>query len=137
MELREAIIHAQQVAEGCQANTDAHYCGYQHDKLVEWLEELEAYRKAEADGSIARLPCPVGSYVYLNTKEDSVPVLCSVQGYYHTIRRNYVRLYPIIQPKDWLGNLSYYYKIAISSFGKTWFKTSDEAMEARSQCKKH
>ncbi len=42
MELNEAIIHARQVAEGC--GVDSRDCAYQHDKLVDWLEELQAYR---------------------------------------------------------------------------------------------
>lgn len=42
MDIREAITHARQVAEGCEAgNRD---CAYQHDKLADWLEELLKYR---------------------------------------------------------------------------------------------
>ena len=42
MELNEAIIHARQVAEGC--GVDSRDCAYQHDKLSDWLEELQDYR---------------------------------------------------------------------------------------------
>ena len=41
MEIEEAIAHARQVADGCSSDRD---CAYQHDKLVDWLEELVAYR---------------------------------------------------------------------------------------------
>lgn len=51
-------------------------------------------------------------------------------GYEAFVVGGYVRLYPIIQPKDWLGNQSYYYKVALSSFGKTWFLTLEEAKRA-------
>ena len=41
MDLKEAIFHARQVAEGCGGERD---CAYQHDKLADWLEELEKYQ---------------------------------------------------------------------------------------------
>lgn len=42
MKLEEAILHAQQVAEGCPAGD--RQCAYQHDKLADWLKELKAYQ---------------------------------------------------------------------------------------------
>lgn len=42
MELNEAIIHARQVADGC--GVDGRDCAYQHYKLADWLEELQALR---------------------------------------------------------------------------------------------
>lgn len=44
MELMEAIIHARSVAEGCPGGDRD--CAYQHDHLVDWLEELKAYKDA-------------------------------------------------------------------------------------------
>lgn len=39
MDLQEEIVHTRQVAEGCSSeNRD---CAYQHDKLADWLEELQ------------------------------------------------------------------------------------------------
>ena len=70
MDLKEAIIHTRQVAEGC--GVDSRDCAYQHDKLGDWLEELEAYRAlgpidhlrelvdAEKDGRCVVLPCHPG-----------------------------------------------------------------------------
>lgn len=43
MELKEAIAHAREVAENC--GVDGRDCAYQHDKLADWLEELQAYRE--------------------------------------------------------------------------------------------
>lgn len=81
-------------------------------------------------------PCPIGQYVYLNPSDGSGPRACSVQGYYLTPRGNYVRLYPLIQPKNWLGNQSYYYKAALSSFGKTWFLTLEDAQASFNERRK-
>lgn len=39
MELKEAILHARQVA-----GQECGPCAYQHDELVDFLEELEAFR---------------------------------------------------------------------------------------------
>ena len=61
MDLKEAIIHAQQVAEGCPGgNRD---CAYQHDKLVDLLEELQRYRDLEEQGRLMVLPCKIGDSV--------------------------------------------------------------------------
>lgn len=43
MKIEEAIAHAREVAEGCQA--EDRQCAYQHDKLADWLEELKAYQE--------------------------------------------------------------------------------------------
>lgn len=43
MSIDEAITHAHEVVEGCPAGD--RQCAYQHDKLVDWLEELKAYRE--------------------------------------------------------------------------------------------
>ena len=42
MTLDEAIRHCREVAEGCPGGD--RQCGYQHDQLADWLEELKAYR---------------------------------------------------------------------------------------------
>ena len=62
MNLKEAIIHAQQVAEGCPGgNRD---CAYQHNKLVDLLAELQRYRDLEEQGRLVILPCKIGDTVY-------------------------------------------------------------------------
>lgn len=103
MELKEAIVHARQVAGRCAGgNRD---CAYQHDKLADWLEELQAYRdigltpeemkaiklfavsanhekakrlfdlsEADADGRIVVLPLAPGTHVWaLERKLGSPP----------------------------------------------------------------
>ena len=35
-----------------------------NSQLVEWLEELKAYREAEEQGLLWRLPCKVGDTIY-------------------------------------------------------------------------
>lgn len=80
MDIQEAIEHARQVAEGCDAqNRD---CAYQHDKLADWLTvlkqiaeifncdpndpaqlkwlcyKLRDWQQAEQDGRLVVLPPP-------------------------------------------------------------------------------
>lgn len=45
MDIQDAIQHCREVAEGCPAGDRD--CAYQHDQLIDWLEELEAYRATE------------------------------------------------------------------------------------------
>lgn len=76
--------------------------------------------------ALARLP-DLDSRVYLVTKDDSKPVICDVLGYYLTTKGNYARLSPVVQPRGWVGNQSCFYKVALLSFGKTWFKSLEKA----------
>lgn len=76
--------------------------------------------------SLARLP-DLESRVWLITKDNHRPLACDVLSYHITTRGSYARLSPVIQPRGWVGNQSYFYKIALSSFEKTWFKSLEEA----------
>lgn len=82
------------------------------------------------DNGVVVLPCKVGGTVFINTADSHIPTMCTVQGVYFTLRGNYVRLYPLSQPKKWLGNRSCYYKVSLSSLGKTLFITHEEAKAA-------
>lgn len=74
MDIKEAIIHARQVAEGC--GVDGRDCAYQHYKLADWLEELQAYRalgtveelsalvKARDEGLLLKMPCKPGTELF-------------------------------------------------------------------------
>lgn len=77
MDIKEAIIHARQVAEGC--GVDSRDCAYQHDCLAEWLEELVAYRakisfnrldetaalvKAQDEGRVFVSPIAIAQKIY-------------------------------------------------------------------------
>lgn len=75
---------------------------------------------------LSHLP-DLNSRVYLVTKDDSKPVICDVLGYYLTTRGSYARLSPVVQPRGWVGNQSYYYKVSLLSFGKSWFTSLAEA----------
>lgn len=61
MELKEAIVHARQVAEGCASGHRD--CAYQHDKLADWLEELQSYRNMKDLGRFHILPFRIGTWV--------------------------------------------------------------------------
>ena len=91
MTIEEAVTHAREVAEGCQA--EDRQCAYQHDELADWLEELKAYREtgltpegvaalqasnqelkkealpilqAKVQDRLVILPCGLGETVYVN-----------------------------------------------------------------------
>ena len=109
----------------------------QRKKLIELIHEFgfSGYEINDlADYLIANgvvvLPCKVGDTVFINTADSHIPTMCTVQGVYFTLRGNYVRLYPLSQPKQWLGNRSCYYKVSLSSLGKTLFITLEEAKAA-------
>lgn len=60
--------------------------------------------------------------------------VCTVDGIHLTARGDYIRLRPLIQ--SYLGNLSVYYKPRLSSFGKTVFRSSEEANEVLKQSRR-
>ncbi len=118
MDIREAITHARQVADGCAADNRA--CAYQHDQLVGWLEELEAFRAAmpleraqelalaEQAGRLVVLLCKVRDTVYRIWKaEGRAPFI---------IEHHMANLLMIV---GWM-----------SRFGKDVFLTRKEAEEA-------
>lgn len=77
MELKEAIEHAREVAEHCDA--DNLKCAYQHNKLADWLDELQIYQQARDKGLLIQIPCKVGDVVYVlidgSVKEEIVKMV--------------------------------------------------------------
>lgn len=67
-------------------------------------------------------PCNVGDVVYHIT--NGTVEMCEVEAI-HIAVRSYIRIKPFYQP--WVGNRSVYYKVSISSFGKTVFLTQQAA----------
>ena len=85
MTLDEAIKHAREKAEEQRKDNDtcvvkeeygckdcAYYyskpcieCAEEHEQLAEWLEELKEYRDLEEQGLLLKLPCKVGTTVYV------------------------------------------------------------------------
>lgn len=155
MFIKEAIMHARQVAEGCDAgNRD---CAYQHDRLVDWLEELQAYRTlgtvdklaelagAGKDGRVVVLPCKAcfseaGNTVYLIYCGEIVEVvhcglsICPSGNPYIALAAD-DKIFPYREgeaehdtdPTDWCTNIC---DVAAEDFGKTVFLTRAEAEEA-------
>lgn len=130
MELKEAIIHAKQVAEGCPGDNRA--CAYQHDKLADWLEELQRYKDLEAQGRLLVLPCKVGDTVYrivdrgylkdtCETDCYSCDILCPYEG------REYER---VIEVVPWeMASIGVIVN-AMEQLGKTVFLTYEEVDSA-------
>ena len=74
MTLDEAIAHAKEVADDMRQQIMSEpnkeimqkcvECIDEHEQLAGWLEELKAYKDAEEQGLLLRLPCKVGDIVY-------------------------------------------------------------------------
>lgn len=80
MTLEEAIAHARQVAEGCSSeNKD---CAYQHDKLADWLEELQRYKNAVNDAGerVEVVRCRACMHGELDEAEGTDWYLCRHHG---------------------------------------------------------
>jgi hypothetical protein len=89
---------------------------WEHRQVAEYLEELLNYRKAEEQGLLLRLPCPVGTTVYNTTWWDSIEECVKVNGkpYFRTERKHKV-------------SKSTFSVLDIEEFGKTVFLTKEEA----------
>lgn len=81
---------------------------------------------AETIHALARLP-DLESRVWLITKDHHCPLACDVLSYHITTKGSYARLSPVVPPRGWIGNQSYYYKVSLLSFGKSWFSSLAEA----------
>lgn len=77
MDLREAIIHTRQVADGC--GVDSRDCAYQHDKLGDWLEELQEYRSIFSIEELRSKKIGKWKNVYLSNPSSFVGT-CSICG---------------------------------------------------------
>lgn len=138
--IEEAIKHAKEVSkqkytEGmlCHANHDDGLldgcieCGKYHEQLAEWLEELKAYKDAEENGLLLRLPCKVGDTVY----ETSSYIDCDEE---QCVNINFCECEEGVRCEHLIRN--YFVKKInfqiqmLAVFGKTVFLTKEEAEAA-------
>ena len=82
---------------------------WEHRQVAKWLEELKAYKDAEEQGLLIRLPCRVGDAVYSVVKDGLLIVELEFSLDFYVRRK-----------KD---------------FGKTVFKTKEEAEQALAKMK--
>lgn len=71
--LEEAINHAKKVATQMELD-NCKECAENHKQLAAWLKELEAYKNAEQQSLLVKLPCKIGDAIYRVTPETLVPI---------------------------------------------------------------
>lgn len=71
--LEEAINHAKKVATQMELD-NCKECAENHKQLAAWLKELEAYKNAEQQSLLVKLPCKIGDAIYRMTPETLVPI---------------------------------------------------------------
>lgn len=105
--------------------------GYEaKSKLVEYLKELKAYKEAEEQGLLLKLPCKVGDTLYINNfrccwqDEYEIPYEVGVLN----IGMNEIHTYMEVLLDDGM-----IYHFNFSDIGKTIFLTKAEAEEALSK----
>ena len=97
---------------------------WEHYQVREWLKELKQYKDAEEQGLLLRLPCKVGTYIYIINRywideghicgiaeADDIDCFC-------------YKVY--CDPDD-------YTMVAVADFNKTWFLTQEAAEQALKQ----
>lgn len=95
---------------------------WEHRQVAEWLEQLKAYKDAEEQGLLLRLPCKVGSTVYYiddyeiySDKVDSINIRKENEEYIFCIA---------------------FMDYRADDFGKTVFLTREEAEQALAEMQK-
>ena len=94
-------------------------CAEQYEQIADWLEELKAYKEADEQGLLLRLPCKLGTPVYNTTWWDTVEEKVKIKGktYYRTTNKHKV-------------SKAVFTVFDIDDFGKTVFLTKKEAKQA-------
>lgn len=91
---------------------------WEHRQVAEWLEQLKSYKDAKENGLLLKLPCKVGTYIYIINHYwidegnicglaecDDVDCAC----------------FKVYEDPDT------YTMVAFNEFGQTWFLTEEEA----------
>ena len=133
MTLDEAIQHSKEVAKKEKDKLlkvgDEYICsecGKEHERLVEWLEELKNYKELEEQGLLLKLPCKIGDIIYEVDEgilfDDVIePIKCKVTC---ILFKTAIRIGVEVIEGHGLGS-TYYFDI--EDFGKTVFLTKEEA----------
>lgn len=143
--LDEAIKHAKEVAKTNRAeatynfpNLKEYYdncleCANQHNQLAEWLEELKSYKEAEEQGLLVRLPCKVGTEVFVIFPGINHYSKCQIKKI--EIKSNiFEKTCYFIEPVVRRGQ---YLKYFNNEFGETIFLTKEEAEKKLEEMKKN
>ena len=129
MTLDEAIKH-------CLEKSDCTDCGKEHLQLANWLKELLEFRFLAEQSLLFRLPCKVGDKLYVIPRLSpdmkdcapyvSFPIVEYTVDSFILTNTTIIRAHrenTLVEPVDVC--------ISIDEFGKTVFRTMEDAQEAR------
>lgn len=102
---------------------DEHFSGLEMAKLHSALMELKKYQEADKDGRLVVLPCKVGQRVFALLDTDKHISECEVKRISMGNKIGFIGLEPI-------GARGREYGISLNGFGKTVFRTREEAEKA-------
>lgn len=102
---------------------DEHFSGLEMAKLYSALMKLKKYQEADKDGRLVVLPCKVGQRVFALLDTDKHISECEVKQIGMGNKIGFIGLEPI-------GARGREYGISLNGFGKTVFRTREEAENA-------
>ena len=102
---------------------DEHFSGLEMAKLYSALMKLKKYQEADKDGRGVVLPCKVGQRVFALLDTDKHISECEVKQIGMGNKIGFIGLEPI-------GARGREYGISLNGFGKTVFRTREEAEKA-------
>lgn len=102
---------------------DEHFSGLEMAKLYSALMKLKKYQEADKDGRLVVLPCKVGQRVFALLDTDKHISECEVKQIGMGNKIGFIGLEPI-------GARGREYGVALNGFGKTVFRTREEAEKA-------
>ena len=102
---------------------DEHFSGLEMAKLYSALMKLKNYQEADKDGRVVVLPCKVGQRVFALLDTDKHISECEVKQIGMGNKIGFIGLEPI-------GARGREYGISLNGFGKTVFRTREEAENA-------
>ncbi len=98
-------------------------CAEEHEQLAEWLEELKSYKEAEEQGLLVRLPCKVGTEVFVISPREGHYIKCQIKQI-EISSTVFGKIHYFVEPVAQRGCSFRYFD---NEFGKTVFLTREEA----------
>lgn len=102
------------------SNTD---CAEKYEQVAKWLEELKSYKEAEEQGLLVRLPCKVGTEVFVISPREGHYIKCQIKQI-EISSTVFGKIHYFVQPVAQRGCSFRYFD---NEFGKTVFLTREEA----------
>ena len=102
-------------------------CAEKYEQVAKWLKELKAYKEAEEQGLLVRLPCKVGDIIWDN--DFGYPQSYEINAYSYGYCDSYVESYVEEEVVFYFenSNRSITGAFPMSEIGKTVFLTREEA----------